>query len=101
MKNVVIMPKTEKILKQMGEQIKLCRLRRNISVDLMCQRSGMSRSTYWMIEKGSPRVAMGSYAAALNALNGKDEDLLLICKEDELGRFIQDNNLLVKKRIKN
>ena len=31
---VVLMPTTEKILKQMGEQISLARLRRDISVEL-------------------------------------------------------------------
>lgn len=50
----------------------------------------MSRATYWNIEKGNPSVAIGYYAAALHALNGKDIDLLKICKEDDLGRILQD-----------
>lgn len=41
---------------------------------------------------------MGIYAAVLHALNGMDEDLLLIAKDDELGRKLQDMDLKVRKR---
>ena len=44
--------------------------------------------------------AMGCYAAVLHALNYMDKDLLLIAKDDELGRKLQDLNLPVRKRIK-
>ncbi len=92
------MPGTEKILSQMGEQIKLARLRRQIPADLVAERAGISRATLWSVEKGSPTVAMGTYAAVLHALNGLDKDLLLIAKDDELGRKLQDLNLLTRKR---
>lgn len=92
------MPGTEKILTQMGEQIKLARLRRQIPADLVAERAGISRATLWSVEKGSPTVAMGTYAAVLHALNGLDRDLLLIAKDDELGRKLQDLNLLTRKR---
>lgn len=98
MKNLLIMPKTLEILKKMGEQIRICRLRRNFPIDLICKRCQISRATYCSIEKGSPSVSMGVYAAVLHALNGKDVDLLQICKEDELGRFLQDQAL--PKRIR-
>ena len=89
---------TEKILSQMGEQIKLARLRRQIPADLVAERAGISRATLWAVEKGTPTVAMGTYAAVLHALNGLDRDLLLIAKDDELGRKLQDLNLLTRKR---
>lgn len=92
------MPGTEKILSQMGEQIKLARLRRQIPADLVAERAGISRATLWAVEKGAPTVAMGTYAAVLHALNGLDRDLLLIAKDDELGRKLQDLNLLTRKR---
>ena len=97
-RTTIIMPGTEKILTQMGEQIKLARLRRQIPADLVAERAGISRSTLWSVEKGSPTVAMGTYAAVLHALNGLDRDLLLIAKDDELGRKLQDLNLLTRKR---
>ena len=92
------MPGTEKILSQMGEQIKLARLRRQIPADLVAERAGISRATLWAVEKGAPTVAMGTYAAVLHALNGLDRDLLLIAKDDELGRKLQDLNLITRKR---
>lgn len=93
-----ILPGTEEILKTMGEQIKLARLRRNLSVELVAERAGISRSSLWKVESGSPAVAMGIYAAVLHALNNMDKDLLLVAKDDELGRQLQDLNLMTRKR---
>lgn len=100
-KSVLIMPDTNKILIQMGEQIKLARLRRHLSVELVCERANISRTTLWKVEKGSPNVAIGLYASVLHALQGMDKDLLLICKDDELGRTYQDLDLKINKRINN
>lgn len=97
-KSVVLLPQTQAILEQMGEQIKLARLRRQLSVELVAERAGISRSTLWSVEKGSPSVAMGIYAAVLHSLNSMDKDLLLIAKDDELGRKLHDLQLKVKKR---
>jgi hypothetical protein len=43
---------------------------------------------------------MGCYAAVLHALNYMEKDLLLVAKDDELGRKLQDLNLSVRKRVK-
>ena len=93
-----ILPGTEEILKNMGEQIKLARLRRNLSTELTAERAGISRATLWKVEKGDPSVAMGIYAAVLHALNNLDKDLLLVAKDDELGRKLQEQNLITRKR---
>lgn len=93
-----ILPATENILETMGEQIKLARLRRDLSAELVAERAGISRTSLWKVESGSPAVAIGIYAAVLNALGGMDTDLLLIAKDDELGRQMQDLNLLTGKR---
>ncbi len=93
-----ILPETEEILKTMGEQIKLARLRRNLSVELVAQRAGISRASLWNVEKGSPSVAIGIYAAVLHALNRRDKDLLLVAKDDLMGRRMQDLNLPMRKR---
>ncbi len=82
----------------MGEQIKLARLRRQLSTELVAERAGISRATLWNVEKGSPSVAIGIYAAVLHALNNLDTDLLLVAKDDEFGRKMQDLNMQVKKR---
>lgn len=100
-KSATVLPQTQKILSQMGEQIKLARLRRNLSVELVSERAAISRATLWNVEKGSPSVSIGVYAAVLHALNGMDDDLLLIAKDDEFGRKLQDIGLITRKRAPN
>ena len=87
------------ILETMGEQIKMARLRRDISAELVAKRANISRATLWNIEKGSPSVAIGNYAAVLHALNNMDRDLLKVAKDDEFGRKLQDLNISTKKGL--
>lgn len=97
-RTMVLFPETQKILIQMGEQIRLARLRRNLSTELISERANISRATLWAIESGSPSVAIGYYAAVLHALNNMDKDLLLIAQDDQLGRTIQDLQLPTRRR---
>lgn len=99
-KSVAIMPDTRNILENMGEQIKLARLRRNLSAELVAERAGISRATLWSVEKGTPTVAIGTYAAVLHALGGMDKDFENIAKDDEFGRKLQDLNLPLRQRAK-
>ena len=80
------------------EQIKLARLRRNLSAELVAERAGISRASLWKVESGSPAVAIGIYAAVLHALGNMDKDLALVAKDDAMGRQMQDLNLLTRKR---
>jgi len=96
-KAAVLLPSVERKLSQFGNQIKMARLRRHISVQLVSERAGISRATLWAIEKGSPSVSIGSYAQVLLAI-GLIDDLLLVAQDDELGRKLQDLNLPVGKR---
>ena len=96
-KAAVIMPQTREILAQMGEQIRLARLRRKFSLELVAERAGISRATLISIEKGTPTVSIGSYAAVLHALNNMDSNLLLIA-DDEFGRKLQDLALPTRRR---
>lgn len=81
----------------MGEQIKLARLRRNLSIAQIAERATCSPLTVIRIEKGSPTVSMGIYARVLYALQ-LDDDLLLLAKEDTLGRTLQDLGLKHRQR---
>lgn len=45
-----ILPATENILETMGEQIKLARLRRDLSAELVAERAGISRTSLWKVE---------------------------------------------------
>ena len=93
-----ILPETEDTLKTLGEQIKLARLRRDLPATLVAERAGISRASLWKVESGNPAVAIGIYAAVLHALGNMDKDFLLVAKDDERGRQMQDLGLLTKKR---
>ncbi len=80
-----------------GEQIRLARLRRNLSIAQVSDRATCSPLTLTRIEKGVPSVAIGIYLRVLYALQLED-DILLIAKEDALGRALQDLSLKRRKR---
>ena len=82
---------------EVGENIKLARLRRRLSTQQISQRANISRPTLWSIEKGSITVSMGAYAQVLFVL-GLEKDLLKLADDDMLGRKLQDVKILVKKR---
>jgi len=91
------LPKQEGILIQLGENIKLARLRRKLSTEQVSERAGITRTTLWSIEKGSPNVSMAGYIQVLFVL-GLEKDLLQVANDDELGRKLQDTKLIIKKR---
>ena len=96
-KSPVLLPKMQRLLAEVGENIRLARLRRKLSSEQMAERSGMGRSTYVKIEKGNPGVSIGYYLNVLNVL-GLEKDFLQLAKDDVLGRKLQDLGLKVKKR---
>ena len=89
--------KQQKILATLGENIKLARLRRKLSIRSMAERAGIATSTLGNIEEGSPSVSLGNYLQVLSILRLED-DLLLLADKDPIGRQIQDAGLIVKKR---
>lgn len=90
-------PTIQRILNELGENIKLARLRRKLSAHQVAQRANISRPTLLAIEKGSPGVAISSYAQVLFVL-GLEKDLLKVAEDDKLGRKLQDAGLTVKER---
>ena len=85
------------MLESMGEQIKLARLRRDLSSEQVAERAGIARGTLIKVERGDEGVSMGVYFRVLIAL-GLGQDVLLLAKDDELGRKLQDAKLFVKER---
>ena len=99
---VSLLPQQSNRLKQMGNQIRLARLRRKLSASLVAERAGVSRQTVSAVEKGSPSVSIGIIVNVLLAI-GLQEDILLLAKDDVLGRTLQDCDLKIhrRKRIHN
>ena len=89
--------KLEQKMQVVGEQIKLARLRRNLSVAQVAERATCSPLTVSRIEKGAPTVAIGIYLRVLYALQ-LDDDILSLAKDDKLGRTLQDMNLAQRER---
>ena len=63
----------------------------------MAERANISRSTLWAVEKGNPGVTLGTLLQVMFVL-GLEKDFLQLAKDDDLGRKLQDINLLPKKR---
>ncbi len=93
----ILLPSLEKVLKEFGENIKLARLRRKLSAEQVAERANIARSTLWLVEKGSPSVAIGIYIQILLVL-GLEKDILKVAADDKLGRKLQDVDLIVKER---
>ncbi len=88
-KQIYILPTAEKVLTDIGENIKLARKRRKLSEIQLAERAGISRSTIQLLEKGEPGVSMSAYVQVLFVL-GMENDLRNIASDDPLGRRLQD-----------
>lgn len=89
--------KLEQKMAIVGEQIKMARLRRNLSMTQVAERATCSEVTLNKVEKGLPTVSMGIYLRVLYALQ-LDDDILLLAKDDKLGKELQDMQLKNRRR---
>ena len=89
--------KLEQRMQIVGEQIRLARLRRNLSIAQIAERATCSELTVMRVEKGTPTVAIGIYLRILYALQ-LDDDILHLAKDDSLGRTLQDMGLRHRER---
>lgn len=95
----VMSPKLKKILKTLGSDISIARRKRSLSVDLMCQRTCISKQTYLRIESGDPSVSLGALAMTLFALGEEDRlSSLIDVATDDTGLLLDIENL--PKRIR-
>lgn len=93
----MVLKKAEKNLSQLGENIRLARLRRKLTTDQVAERANIGRSTLWKIESGKGSVSMGNYLQTLIVL-GLEKDLLTVANDDVLRLEIQEADLTVKER---
>jgi len=96
-KSQTLLPKVQKSIVELGENIKLARLRRKYSAEQVAERANISRPTLLAIEKGLPSVSIGAIANVLFVL-GLEKDIMEVAKDDKLGRRLQDAKLIVKER---
>ncbi len=96
-KKIVLLPKAKKILTEVGQNIRLARLRSKLSSEKVSERANISRPTLLSIEKGAGGVSFGAYLQVMFVL-GLEKDFLLLAKDDELGRKLLDAKLVSKER---
>jgi transcriptional regulator with XRE-family HTH domain len=96
-RNTVLLPRAQKPISVLGENIKLARLRRKFSAEQVAERANISRPTLVSIEKGNPNVTIGAYVKVLSVL-GLENDIMEVANDDKLGRRLQDAKLIVRER---
>ncbi len=92
-----LLPKEKRILKHLGENLKLARLRRKYTAEIVAERARISRTTLWNIEKGNSVTSISTLLQVLSVY-GLEKDLLKLAEDDILGRKLQDAKLQVNKR---
>ena len=96
-RSTILLPRSQKTISVLGENIKLARLRRKFSAEQVAERADISRPTLSSIEKGNANVSIGAYVKVLSVL-GLENDIMDVAKDDLLGRRLQDANLIIKER---
>jgi transcriptional regulator with XRE-family HTH domain len=84
----------EQAIKKLGENLRVARKRRGITMEEMASRMFVSRQTLARLEKGEPGVALGVLSAALWVLGLHDQIRELAAPEtDEVGAFRERQKL--------
>src|SRR5690554_3651136 len=87
-----LLPRIQRILVDLGEKIRLARLRRNMSAQMLAERAGISRQTLSKLENGSGTVSLAVFIQVLFIV-GLEMDLEAVARDDVFGRKLQDLQL--------
>ena len=99
MKSATLQPKEKRILARLGENIRLARMRRKLSAQMLAERANVGRTTLWNLEKGEANVSMTTLIRVLSVL-GMAEELGQLAQDDLLGRKLQDIELMKGKEYR-
>lgn len=64
----ILPARVKRSLKKFGEDLRIARQKRHLTVSMMAERIGVAKSTYLRAEKGDPKVTLGVYVMALFVL---------------------------------
>lgn len=92
-----MLPSQERILQALGENIRLARLRRDLSSAQVAERADVARTTLVRLEHGDDGISLASLLKILFVL-GLEADLEAVSRDDAMGRRLQDLGLLERKR---
>ena len=92
-----LLPKHERLLAGLGENLRLARLRRRLSAEQVAERAGLSRSTLHLMENGAAGTSLGKFVQVLSVL-GLEENLTQVAADDILGRKLEDARLTETRR---
>lgn len=87
-----LLPSTDDLLRQLGDRLRLARLRRRLSAKQVAERAGMAPMTLRSLERGGSGVTIGAYLSVMQVL-GVEKDLDLLAQADPVGRALQDARL--------
>jgi DNA-binding XRE family transcriptional regulator len=87
-------------LSKFGHDLSVARRKRHLTVAMMTERTGLSKGTYFRIEKGDPAVAVGAYAMVLFVLGfGEVFNNLTDARHDEEGLLLDEARLPKRVRV--
>lgn len=92
-KTAPLLPPTTRLLEDLGERLRLARLRRRLQAKQVAERAGMSVMTLRAIERGSPGATIGAYIAVMQVLQ-IEQDIAEVAKTDVMGHRLQDATLV-------
>lgn len=90
-------PSESRLLADLGERLRLARLRRRLTATTVAGRCAISRPTLAKAERGDASVTLGTYLRVLAAY-GLEGDLDAVARDDTLGRRLQDLALAVPRK---
>lgn len=93
----MLLPKHERLLADLGDNLRLARLRRRLSAEQVAERAGLSRSTLHLMENGSSGTSLGKLLQVLAVL-GLEADLSRVAVDDVFGRKLEDARLTETRR---